>query len=82
MMSVRKAALPNERFLQSKVHFLFISTMEGVPWGGSEELWSRAAEELIERGHKVSFCTKCWATMPVSLAVLRRKGATAQGVAS
>jgi glycosyltransferase involved in cell wall biosynthesis len=31
----------------------FFSTMAGMPWGGSEELWSRAASMLIERGHYV-----------------------------
>jgi len=80
MMSVRKAALPHQRFLQSKVHFLLISTREAVPLSGSEELRSRAVMELIERGHKARLCTKCWATMPVSLAVRCRKRATAKGV--
>jgi glycosyltransferase involved in cell wall biosynthesis len=31
----------------------FYSTMAGMPWGGSEELWSRAAKVLLERGHYV-----------------------------
>jgi len=31
----------------------FYSTMAGMPWGGSEELWSRAAHMLLERGHYV-----------------------------
>jgi glycosyltransferase involved in cell wall biosynthesis len=31
----------------------FFSTMAGMPWGGSEELWSRAAHVLLERGHYV-----------------------------
>lgn len=30
------------------------STMFGPPWGGSEELWSRAASVLLARGHKVA----------------------------
>ncbi len=30
------------------------STMAGLPWGGSEELWSRAAVALLEQGHQVS----------------------------
>jgi glycosyltransferase involved in cell wall biosynthesis len=30
------------------------STMFGPPWGGSEELWSRAASMLLARGHQVA----------------------------
>jgi glycosyltransferase involved in cell wall biosynthesis len=33
---------------------VFISTMEGNPWGGSEELWSQAALVLRADGHRVS----------------------------
>lgn len=29
------------------------STMAGMPWGGSEELWSRAALALLQQGHEV-----------------------------
>jgi hypothetical protein len=36
------------------MHILFISTMEGTPWGGSEELWSQAALRLLEKGHRIS----------------------------
>lgn len=31
-----------------------ISTMGGVPWGGSEELWAAAAREAVGAGHRVS----------------------------
>jgi hypothetical protein len=31
---------------------LFISTMAGAPWGGSEELWVRSADYAIEKGHE------------------------------
>lgn len=31
--------------------FAFITTMLGAPWGGSEELWSKAALELRRAGH-------------------------------
>jgi len=33
--------------------FLFIATNEWVPWGGSELLWSSAAERLARRGMEV-----------------------------
>jgi glycosyltransferase involved in cell wall biosynthesis len=35
----------------------FFSTILRQSWGGSEELWSRAAHTLLERGHEVTFCT-------------------------
>ena len=38
----------------------FFSTMGGLPWGGSEELWSRAARVLLERGHQVAFNSRRW----------------------
>ena len=59
------------------MHFLFISTMEGACWAGSGKSWSRTAEELIERGHNVSVCSRCRVTIPLALAVLCRKGAVA-----
>lgn len=33
------------------MRFAFVSTMEGYPWGGSEELWSRTAVQLKKTGH-------------------------------
>jgi glycosyltransferase involved in cell wall biosynthesis len=33
---------------------VFVSTMEGSSWGGSEELWSQAALALRDDGHHVS----------------------------
>jgi glycosyltransferase involved in cell wall biosynthesis len=35
------------------MRFAFISTMQGWPWGGSEELWSQAATQLKREGHDV-----------------------------
>jgi len=32
---------------------VFVSSMAGPAWGGSEELWSQAAATLARRGHKV-----------------------------
>lgn len=39
---------------------LFISTVESDPWGGSEELWARTAERLLERGVHVAASIKEW----------------------
>jgi glycosyltransferase involved in cell wall biosynthesis len=38
----------------------FISTMEGCPWGGSEELWSRVARRLLEGGHEIHANVRFW----------------------
>lgn len=35
------------------MRFAFASTLAGLSWGGSEELWSRTAARLLERGHEV-----------------------------
>jgi glycosyltransferase involved in cell wall biosynthesis len=39
---------------------LFVSTMVGSPWGGSEELWSRAALEFAAQGVPVSANVHMW----------------------
>lgn len=36
------------------MRFAFITTMQGSPWGGSEELWSRTAAQLKQHGNDVS----------------------------
>lgn len=35
-------------------NILFISTNDAVAWGGSEELWSGAAQRLVRQGHRVT----------------------------
>jgi hypothetical protein len=54
----------------------FVSTMGGLPWGGSEELWGRAAMELLRRGHKVAFNTRRWPSVAAPLQRLIDAGAT------
>jgi len=39
---------------------VFISAMEGFPWGGSEALWAAAAEKLARRGAQVYVSVKDW----------------------
>jgi glycosyltransferase involved in cell wall biosynthesis len=55
----------------------FFSTMGGLPWGGSEELWSRAAKVLLERGHEVAFSSAEWPTVAKPLQDLIDHGARA-----
>ncbi|HEY4234855.1 MAG TPA: glycosyltransferase family 4 protein [Lacipirellulaceae bacterium] len=54
----------------------FFSSMAGLPWGGSEELWSRAAQVLLERGHEVTFNCVKWPTPAARLQQLIEAGAT------
>ncbi|BBO30408.1 glycosyltransferase family 4 protein [Lacipirellula parvula] len=41
------------RLRKATMRIGFYSTMSGMPWGGSEELWSRAAHHLLRQGHDV-----------------------------
>jgi glycosyltransferase involved in cell wall biosynthesis len=45
------------------MRFVFVSAMSGCPWGGSEELWSRAASRLHQTGHQVSASVVWWPQM-------------------
>ena len=53
----------------------FFSTKVQKGWGGSEELWSRAAEVLLQDGHEVSFNTRRPDVMPAPLKRLIDAGA-------
>lgn len=52
----------------------FYSTMAGLPWGGSEELWSQAARVLLARGHEVHFSSLKWKPTPEPLEQLAGAG--------
>ena len=39
---------------------LFISAMNGDPWGGSEEFWYRLATWMAQQGHRVGCCFFEW----------------------
>jgi glycosyltransferase involved in cell wall biosynthesis len=49
--------------------------MNGVPWGGSEELWSQTALRLRELGHSVWVSVLSWPNRPERLAELASAGA-------
>jgi glycosyltransferase involved in cell wall biosynthesis len=53
----------------------FYSTMYGMSWGGSEELWSRSAAVLLERGRQVSINYRRQKVLPLQLAKLEQHGA-------
>jgi glycosyltransferase involved in cell wall biosynthesis len=53
----------------------FFSTMGGLPWGGSEELWCRAANALLDRGHQVAFNCQKWPRIADPLKRLIDRGA-------
>lgn len=55
--------------------FLFISTVEGLPWGGSEALWTEVAHRLLENGHHVAYSCKYFADEPEKLLSLKNAGA-------
>jgi len=56
------------------MHILFISAMEGSPWGGSEELWSQAALHILEKGHSVSASVCHWPTLSPKITALKDAG--------
>jgi len=55
--------------------FLFVSTMQATPWGGSEELWCAAAEEALSAGHVVGVSTFDWAEPAPRVRALIARGA-------
>lgn len=56
------------------LRFAFVSTMRGVPWGGSEELWSAAALRLHEAGHHVEVSVLRWPERPSTISRLIDRG--------
>jgi glycosyltransferase involved in cell wall biosynthesis len=56
----------------------FISLMKILPWGGSEELWYKAAKLAIARGHSVVTLTQRWPDVPAKVEKLRLLGANTQ----
>lgn len=41
-------------------YIVFVSTMENLPWAGSEELWSQTALDLVSRGVPVAASVHNW----------------------
>lgn len=49
--------------------------MRGAPWGGSEPLWSGAAELALEEGHQVAVSVFDWPERAQKIEDLERRGA-------
>lgn len=56
------------------MHIKFLSTMVWAPWGGSEVLWSQAAQRLAARGVQVSASVQGWPQTPEAVQRLREHG--------
>jgi glycosyltransferase involved in cell wall biosynthesis len=54
--------------------YLFIMANEGHMWGGSEPLWSLAAEHLVRRGNEVRVSVKDWGKPVPQIEHLRSVG--------
>lgn len=52
----------------------FISTMRGLPWGGSEELWFDAAKEAVRQGHQVFVSVGHWGKSAAQMETMRNLG--------
>jgi glycosyltransferase involved in cell wall biosynthesis len=60
--------------LRSKPHIFFLSTMDGGPWGGSEELWSQTALRLASKGVPVVASVYRWPSQPPRITELLAAG--------
>jgi len=56
------------------MRFVFVSTMAGAPWGGSEELWSQAASRLHYAGEHVAVSVTWWPQLSPKITALARQG--------
>jgi glycosyltransferase involved in cell wall biosynthesis len=60
---------------RGKIRLAFISTIQTVGWGGSEELWALAAGQALAGGNEVGIFVYEWLPMPPRLRALQDKGA-------
>ena len=56
------------------MRFAFVTTMGLYPWGGSEELWHRAAVRLKQEGHEVLASVVFWPKLSEKVAGMKDKG--------
>jgi glycosyltransferase involved in cell wall biosynthesis len=55
---------------------LFISLMKDAPWGGSEELWYKAAFHAIKKGWQVGAAVHHWEAKENRMELLAKEGAS------
>lgn len=53
---------------------LFVSANDWMPWGGSEELWTKTALLISQKGYKVMVSVKGWDQTPVGIQNLELAG--------
>lgn len=58
--------------------FSFVSTLDSMPWGGSELLWVQAAAHLRAQGHEVAASVHWWPQLASPIADLERAGCPLQ----
>ena len=56
------------------MRFVFVSGLATVPWGGSEELWSRTALRLHAEGHHVAVAVSWWPQTPKPVLHMMERG--------
>jgi hypothetical protein len=57
---------------------LFVSTMDGQPWGASEELWAQSALSLVAQGIPVAASVVGWSPLHPRVLDLRARGVDLQ----
>src|ERR1700736_1233134 len=53
---------------------VFVTTMSGAPWGGSEELWSQAALRSREEHHEIAASVVPWPKLSPRVTALAERG--------
>src|SRR6266542_2026445 len=53
---------------------LFVSCNDWMPWGGSEELWSKTALKISQKGFKVLVSVKDWQPAPAGIQNMEKEG--------
>jgi len=66
--------MADHRAQQEMKKYLFIMAQVGHPWGGSEPLWSSAAEHLVRNGNEVRISVKEWGRLVPEIEHLRASG--------
>src|SRR5206468_3768536 len=60
---------------ETSMNLGIFSSMNGGPWGGSEELWAAAAAEALAAGHRVAVSMLRWRPRAAALDRLAAAGA-------